>query len=594
MDNLQTIRILIVDDDEGDYEITREILRGIVNQKYELHWAPSYKAALEEIRKDAYDVFLVDYNLGAKTGLDLMDESIDMCRNTPVILLTGLDDRSVDLMAMKKGVSDFLRKGKIDEELLERSIRYAIEKKRTENQILYLAYYDQVTSLPNRVFFKEQLNYALAHAIRYGRSLAILFLDLDNFKLINDSLGHHIGDHLLKEVAKRLYSSIRKSDIIARNELKTLIDTVARLGGDEFTISLTEINSYENASMVANRIMETLNAPFLVDGHEIFVGASIGISLYPHDADDADTLLKYADNAMYYAKKLGKNCFQYYQKSMNDSVIDNMNTINSLRKAIEKSEFALYYQPKMEVATGRLIGLESLIRWNRADRGLLLPADFIPAAERFNLMSFITEWVVREACRQCAEWKSAKLPALPVSINVPVAYFRKPDFTGTMRASVESFGLLPESIEIELTESIFTDDMKATVEKIEELESCGFRISIDDFGTGFSSLSRLRQVPCHMLKIDRSFIASLGESEADANIVRLVISMGHGMKMAVCAEGVETDSQFDFISQCGCDCMQGFILSRPKPAGEVNAILEAEAAGRGIGVELLERLHSAR
>jgi diguanylate cyclase (GGDEF)-like protein len=570
MEKGEIIRVLIVDDDEEDFFITKTILGGIKNQHYDVTWASRYDCALIEIKKNTYDIFLVDYNLGEKTGLDFVDESLNINRNVPIILLTGLDDRDVDIMAMKKGVSEFLRKGRIDEELLERSIRYAIEKKRTESQILYLAYYDQVTNLPNRVFFKEQLNYALAHAIRYKRQLAVLFLDLDNFKLINDSLGHHIGDMLLKEVAKRLYASIRKSDIIARNEMKTLIDTVARLGGDEFTISLTEISSFENASMVANRIIELVNAPYSIDGHEIFIGVSIGISVYPIDTDSADNLLKYADNAMYYAKKQGKNCYQYYRKSMNDEVLDEISMTNSLRKAVDKSEFVLHYQPKMEVSTGKLIGFESLIRWNTKDKGLVQPLDFIPIAEKLNLIGFITDWVIKEVCRQIAEWKQAGLSILPVSINLPVIYFKKPDFIESIKSVAGSYGITPDLLELEVTESIFMDDIQFTILKMEELSNMGFK-----------------QIPCDILKIDRSFIRSIEENLLDSNIVDLIIAMGHGLQMVTCAEGVETRGQFDFIRNSGCDYMQGYLLGKPKPQAETAQILVKEAAGEGIGIELV-------
>jgi len=299
---------------------------------------------------------------------------------------------------------------------LERSLRYAIEKKKAENQILYLAYYDPLTNLPNRIFFNEQLNYSLSHAIRYRRILAVLFLDLDNFKLINDSFGHHVGDLLLKEVAQRLNRSIRKGDIITRNELNTFIDTVARLGGDEFIISLTEINTVENTSMVAERLIKILSQPIIIEGREIFTSVSIGISMYPEDSSDADTLLKYADNAMYNAKKEGKNRFQYYRNSMNTAVLDKIHLIRDIRKAKEQNEFLLYYQPKMDIKSGRLTGFEALIRWDKGEKGLIPPGDFIPFAEEHNIIDFITDWVINEVCRQLLIWVDEKLPILPVSI----------------------------------------------------------------------------------------------------------------------------------------------------------------------------------
>ena len=582
--------ILYIDDDEEDFLITRKLISDINYGDYKIQWVSTYEKALIEIQKDIYDVFLIDYNLGGKTGLDLISESIEMNRNTPVIILTGMDSRDVDIMAMQKGVSDYLRKEKIDSESLERSIRYAIDKKRTENQILFLAYYDQITSLPNRVFFKEQLNYALAHAIRYGRIMAVLFLDIDNFKLVNDSLGHHVGDLLLVQVAKRLYSCIRKSDIIARNELKTLIDTVARLGGDEFTISLTEINTYDNASMVAERIIQSLNQPFLIEGHEIYSGASIGISLYPADSDDASLLLKFADNAMYHAKKKGKNRFQYYQKTMNDEVIDKMHLINNLRKAGERNEFLLYYQPKMDIRSGSLTGFEALIRWNKSDKGMVMPGDFIPFAEEHNLIGFITDWVIDEACRQLCEWKGAHPNVLPLSINLPINELEKTNFPGTIKSIIDSYGISPEWLELEVTESVFMDDTKVPFSNLAALQSMGFQISIDDFGTGFSSLSRLKKMPCDMLKIDRSFVIHLGEEPMDSVIVNSIIALGHGMNKTILAEGVETAGQLQFLIDNNCDFIQGYFLSRPVPHEKIKAILEQEARGEGIGVQLIKKI----
>ncbi len=585
------IKLLLVDDDEEDYIITKNILSDIKNQQYSIDWVSTYESALIEMQKDGYDLFLIDYNLGAKTGIDLINEVTEKNKAIPIIILTGQDNREIDLMAMKKGVSDFLIKGKIEADLLERSIRYAIEKKEIENQILYLAYYDQVTDLPNRVFFKEQLNFALAHAVRYDRIMAILFLDIDNFKIINDSHGHYIGDLFLKEVAKRVYAAIRKGDIIARNNLKTLIDTVARQGGDEFTVSLSEIKSYDDASIVANRIIQSFNEPFLIENFEIFSGVSIGISLCPADSSDADTLLKYADNAMYYAKKQGKNNFQYYQKSMNRNVLEIINMGNNIRKAIDKNEFLLNYQPKMNLKSGKIIGFEALIRWNQGGKRMIPPIDFIPFAEEHHLMSFITDWVIHDVCRQFCQWEKAKLVPLPVSINLPINQFKRPDFVQYFAKIIESYHIPSKLLELEVTESIFMDDMKATNQKLNELLSMGFQISIDDFGTGFSSLNRLKEIPCNILKIDKFFIDNIQENNTDTIIVNSIITMGHGLNMEVIAEGVETAEQFEILKRCSCDNIQGYILSKPLPKENIEEILKKEANGDGIGAELIKKLN---
>jgi diguanylate cyclase (GGDEF)-like protein len=590
-DDKEKIKVLLVDDDEEDYLIVREIMSEIQHQQYALEWISDFEKAIEAIqRDDAYDVLLVDYNLGARTGLDLVNETLALARSLPIIIITGQMTRDIDLLAMKKGVSDFLVKGKFDADLLERSIRYAIERKRNENQILYLAYYDQLTDLPNRTFFREQLNYALAHAIRYSRILAVLFLDLDNFKLINDSLGHHVGDLLLKEVAKRLCACVRKSDIIARNCHETPIDTVARLGGDEFTISLTEIQSYEDASIVANRIIKSIGEPFSIENHEIYSGVSIGISLFPADSADADVLLKYADNAMYHAKKQGKNSYQYYQKSMNESVMGKMHMVTSIRKARDNNEFILYYQPKMDLRSAHILGFEALIRWQHADKGIVMPLHFIPFAEQHHLIPFITDWVIHEACRQLQAWGSSNLKVLPVSINLPVTQFKKPDFLDYLMDIVSSYNVSPQYLELELTESIFTEDMNSVNSTLHELRSKGFQISIDDFGTGFSSLNRLKEVPCNVLKVDRSFIQNIDEETADSAIVSSIIRMGHALQMQIFAEGVETLLQLKFLLAHDCDGFQGFILSPALPPEEAAQVLIKEEAGEGIGSALMNRL----
>jgi diguanylate cyclase (GGDEF)-like protein len=593
MEKKEVIRILLVDDDEEDIQITKDIVSDIKTQKYSISWVSSYEKAVIEISKDCYDLFMFDYNLGVKTGIDLLNEANEKNSNIPVIMLTGQICRDVDLLAMKKGVSDYLVKGKIDPELLERAIRYAIKEKEIENQILYLAYYDQVTTLPNRVFFKEQLNHALAHSARYDRTLAVLFLDLDNFKLINDSLGHDIGDQLLKEVAKRLCACVRKVDNIARNNLKTLIDTVARLGGDEFAITLTEITGYQDASTVANRVIASINEPFMIENHEIFVGVSIGIAMCPEDSKDSETLLKYSDNAMYFAKKGGKNNFQYYQKTMNENVLEKIGMVNHIRKAIERNEFLLYYQPKMNLKTGKIVGLEALIRWNRNEDGIVCPVEFIPFAEEQYLISFITEWVIHEVCRQILVWKEQKLNLLPISINLPINQFNKLDFVAYLTKIINKYSLPSEMFELEVTESIFMSDMKETNLKLSELRSLGFQISIDDFGTGFSSLNRLKEISCNTLKIDKTFIKNIHESPTDGIIVNSIISMGHGMQMLVLAEGVETVQQYHFLKQNNCDIIQGFLLSHPVTGTAINGILKEESQGSGIGIELMKKLRDS-
>ena len=587
----EEVKILLIDDNENDYLITSRLISGIPHRRYAMEWVSDLDKAVEAISRKPYDVLLVDYRLGMMTGLEVIDEVQKITRDIPFIMLTGMEGYDIDVLSMKKGASDFLRKDKIDGERLERSIRYSLEKKKSEMQIAYLAYYDQLTSLPNRIFFKEQLNFSLSHAIRYGRMLAVLYLDLDNFKYVNDSLGHHCGDLLLKEVAKRLHSSVRKSDIIARNDMQTVVDTVARMGGDEFTISLTEIHTYEDTSIVSSRIMENLGKSFLIDGHEVFTGVSIGIALYPADARDSEALLKCADAAMYDAKKQGKNCYQFYTKSMQDEILDKIHLYNDIQKAGERDEFLLHYQPQMDLVSGKLTGLEALIRWNSAQRGLVQPMGFIPFAETHHLAGFIMDWVIQDVCRQLCEWALPDLQLLPISINVPVNQIKKPDFAEHVMKIIGSYGLRAELFVLEVTESIFTDDMSIINSKLGELRSLGFHLAIDDFGTGFSSLNRLRQIPCNTLKIGKSFIQCMNDRPTDAAIVGSIVSLAHGLKMRVLAEGVDTAEQFDSLRRLHCDNIQGNLLNPPLPKEKLPEILKNEALGEGIGTRLLREMN---
>jgi len=364
----ERIRILLVEDDEDDYVITRDLLSDIDSVRYDLKWVMTYDAALEEMGRNQYDVFLFDYRLGERTGLDLLREVTHNGCNIPAVLLTGQGGKEIDLEAMKAGAMDYLVKGKTDSTLLERTIRYAIERKRAEEQIKQLAYYDHLTNLPNRVLFQEQLKQAIANYSRTQKAVAIMFLDLDNFKRINDTLGHNAGDQLLKGVASRLNGCLRKSDALTRPNIS---NTVGRQGGDEFTILLPEITDCQAAVKVAQRILTVLSQPYILEGHEVVVTTSIGIALYPHDGEDINMLLMNADAAMYHAKNKGKNNFQFYSRSMNAAALERLNLEIDLRNALERGEFVLYYQPRMEIRTGKIIGMEALIHWQHPDKGTI-------------------------------------------------------------------------------------------------------------------------------------------------------------------------------------------------------------------------------
>ncbi|MBI5042544.1 MAG: diguanylate cyclase, partial [Nitrospirae bacterium] len=490
----QQIKILLVEDDEDDYVITRDMLSEIGGASYILDWTPTYNTAFEAIKENKHDVYLFDYRLGEHSGLELLREIVKSGSKAPVIMLTGQGDHEVDIEAMRSGAADYLIKGKIDASALEHSIRYAIERKKAEERILFLAYYDSLTSLPNRILFKDRLNQTLLIAKRHQRILAILFLDLDNFKRINDTLGHPVGDELLKQVAVRLSNCIRKSDSISRYSTDEFDTVVARLGGDEFTILLTEIVQVHDTMKVAQRILDAIAQPFDIEGQEVFVTASIGIAIYPIDGEDVDTLLKNCDTAMYYAKNEGRNNYQFYKQSLNKTAFDILTLENNLRKALDKQEFRVYYQPRIDIRTRNVVGLEALIRWQRPQKGMIPPSEFIPMAEENGLIVPIGEWVLHRACRQNKAWQSKGFAPVFISVNLSGKQFKQQNLIKVIEQVLSESALDPKYLELEITESII-QDTGSTAAILRELRNLGLKISVDDFGTGYSSLSYLRRFP---------------------------------------------------------------------------------------------------
>jgi diguanylate cyclase (GGDEF)-like protein len=439
------------------------------------------------------------------------------------------------------------------------------ERKQAEAQIYNLAYFDSLTGLPNRLLFKEHLAHALARSERSGRIAALLFLDLDRFKNINDTLGHSIGDKLLQSVAERLLVCVRKSDVVGREDNSSLDSSVARLGGDEFTVLLTEINNVQDAARVAQRIIKAVSRPFVLDGHEVTVTTSIGISLYPNDGNDIITLVKNADTAMYYAKDLGRNNFQFYTQSMNVSTLERLSLENSLRKALEREEFLLHYQPQVDLKTNEIVGVEALVRWKNRDRGMVSPGEFIPLAEETGLIIQIDEWVLRTACLQAVIWQKSGLQPITMSVNLSGQHFIRENLLETVGKTLRDTGLDPHYLELELTESVLMKNAEETVRTLRALKEMGVHISIDDFGTGYSSLSYLKRFPLDTLKVDRSFIKEIPADQDSAEITKAIIAMAHSLKLRVLAEGVETEEQLAFLHEHGCEVLQGFLYSRPLP-----------------------------
>jgi diguanylate cyclase (GGDEF)-like protein len=443
-----------------------------------------------------------------------------------------------------------------------------------EERIRHLAYFDGLTELPNRHFFIENVAKALHHAKRHGRVLGVLSMDLDQFKRINDTLGHTTGDRLLQAVAGRLRDGIRAQDTLALSENEAALG-LARLGGDEFCILLTEISQFHDAARVARRILESLAEPFKLDDNELFVTTSIGIALFPSDGDTPEALIKNADAAMYYAKSQGRNNYQFYGKTMNSRALEKLAMESQLRKAIERSEFELHFQPKLDLRTGHISGAEALIRWRHPELGMVPPIDFIPLAEESGLIVPIGEWVLRAACDQNKLWQARGLPPIHVAVNVSSPHFRHSGLLPTVARILRETGLPPHCVEVEVTESMLMDDMETTLATLHKLKDMGLRLAIDDFGTGYSSLSYLKRFPLDALKVDRSFVKDTPAATDDAAITSAIIAMAHSLKLEVVAEGVETTAQLEFLKARGCEYAQGYLISRPLPADDFIALLTA-------------------
>ncbi len=428
-------------------------------------------------------------------------------------------------------------------------------------QLRHLASHDPLTGLPNRVLLEDRLAHAIAHAKRDGKEFGLIVIDLDRFKLVNDSFGHGAGDDLLKQVAHRLSAVVRN------------VDTVARLGGDEFVVIVSPVCGREDVTAVAQRIMQELRVPVKTAGVDMHVTPSIGIAFYPSDGSSCESLVAHADSAMYYAKQRGRNNFQCYAPNMNTVSRDTVRLESDLHKALALDQFELHYQPKVDTATGMVHSAEALIRWHHPDQGEISPADFIPIAEECGLIGAIGEWVIHEACRQARAWQQAGLQALRVAVNLSATQFRQGNLLAVIESALTDAQLEPRYLEVELTESAVMTDPEESIRILEQLSRMGVLVSVDDFGTGYSSMSYLRRFPIDKLKIDRGFVADMSASADDASIVRAIVSLAHSLRLKVVAEGVETREQLDFLRSLGCDQYQGYHFSRALPAGEFEALL---------------------
>ena len=457
--------------------------------------------------------------------------------------------------------------------------RDTTERRKAKARIEYLAYYDVLTRLPNRQLFVREAGRAIDGARESGQLLALLYLDLDRFKRINDNLGHAVGDALLQNVARRLEQSVRQTDIISQigEPAKQDQTRVARLGGDEFVVLLTGVADEAATVKIAERIQKALGEPFECGGHRFVVTPSIGIAMYPQDAMDVDDLLVKADMAMYQAKDQGRNGHAFFGQSMAVRSLGRLELENDLRRAFEDHEFQIYYQPKLDLSSGKIIGAEALLRWQHPERGWITPDTFIPVAEETGLIIALGDWVIREACSQLVAWSKQGLAHLTVAVNVSVQQFAREDFVESVLGALREFGVKPQQLELEITESLLMRNVDDTTACMQRFRAAGVALSIDDFGTGYSSLGYLRQFPVDSLKIDRSFVKDAHRSEDDAAICAAIIAMARELKLKVIAEGVENAEQLKFLRKHRCDQAQGYLISRPIPPAELQILLQSGA-----------------
>ncbi len=549
-----TVRVLLVEDDASEVALIENLISEAPSGRFALISVGLVRQALDHLSQNNYDVLLLSLTLPDGRGLSNLNQVQAIAPTIPVIVIGNVNDERLALHAVKAGAQDYLVKGRIDSHVLVRVMRYAIERKRVDERLTYLAHYDILTGLPNRALFRDRMTRAFAHAQRYAHSIALMFLDLDHFKSINDTLGHDSGDQLLKTVARRLESCVRKND------------TIARLGGDEFTIILEDVSNADDIASVAQKILDTMSRSFSLDGHEVFVTVSIGIAFYPTCGLDPITLIKNADTALYAAKEQGRSCFKFFNPQMHLMASERLSTVTALRHAVQRKEFVLHYQPLLEPRTQRIMAVEALLRWNHPEKGLVSPNQFIALLEETGLIISVGEWVLRAACVQSKLLEKDGLPPVRMNVNVSMRQFQQPDFVNRVATIIEETGANPSLLQIEVTESVLAENIPATTAKLRALSAIGIKTAIDDFGTGYCSLSYLKHLPIHGIKIDRTFIKDIETGTNDAAIANAIIALGHSLSMEVVAEGVETESQLAFLRGQGCDIVQGFFYSEPLPA----------------------------
>lgn len=550
------IKLLLVEDDHKEALMINNMLKEGLQNQYTLEQRLSVSEALDLAQRQSFQAIILDLHLPEGKTFESIPQFIQYCPEAPILILSSVEDEDQAILAVKSGAQDYLIKGQTSSSTLCRAIRYAMERHRATQRITQLAHYDHLTGLANRGLFYERLNYAVARCNRNDMALALMFLDLDHFKAINDTLGHECGDSLLKTVATRIKKCIRE------------IDTGVRLGGDEFAVLLEQIVSVEDVAAVAQRVLQLLAQPIIVNHHQLQITGSLGITIYPWDSANPQELLSHADAAMYRAKAQGGNNYQFYTAGMKTAGLDGSTLKVELSRALAKKEFLLHYQPQMNLRTKQIIGMEALLRWHHPYQGLIGPNQFIPQAEENGMIIPIGEWVLRAASKQAKYWEKQGFSAPHVAVNLSARQIHQGNLPTLIEDILKRSHLDPENLKLELTETFLIHETDETLQTLRELKAMGVHLYIDDFGAGYASLRYLKFFPVDGIKIDQSLIQQLPHSPNDAAIVQAIISLGQALGLQVIAEGVETQEQVDFLEEHGCDAMQGYWIAPPLPAHE--------------------------
>jgi len=594
-------RILLIEDNPGDARLIERMLAQAQGFVYELTWVDNLTDGIAHLQTMSEDVVLLDLGLPESSGLATLHGLLARVSAVPtLVILSGLSDENIAVQAVQSGAQDYLVKGHVDAALLVRSIRYAVERsqakqalrqandelerrvvertaelastiealhaeiaerEQAEERIRYMAHHDGLTGLPNRELLQDRLTQAIAHAHRNRTQVAVLFIGLDHFKHINDSLGHEIGDRLLQMVADRLQECLREGDSLARS------------GGDEYMLCLASPAGVAEAAFVAQKALDTLNQIFLVDGNELHASASIGISLYPDDGADVATLMRAADTAMNHAKERERGRYHFFTQALNQAAQQRLALENNFRQAVAKGEFMLHYQPQVDMANGRIFSCEALLRWRQQGSAPISCPDFISIAEETGLILPLGNWLLREACRQLKQWQDAGQPQLRIAVNLSPRQFYQPHFHDMIEMILDETGLAPASLDLEITESLLLQQSDEVLDILNRLNRMGIQLTVDDFGTGYSSLSYLQRFPVHALKIDQSFVRKIGHDRNATALVTAIIAMANSLELKVLAEGVETKQQVDFLLSHGCQTAQGFYYSEAVSADTLISLL---------------------